>query len=255
MPVDPIIIKAAPGTPVMLTSKFLLKRRRDRLSAEALGALEDTLADVRVLPARQRLVYEDETVAVSTFLIDGFMARYVDGRNGTRQLVALHIAGDFIDLHSYPLERLDHAVASLTDATIASVPHEVLVRLMARHPELVRMLWFSTMLDAAISREWIFRLGHLPAIGRVAHFFCEMATRLCIVDLNNGDHYPLPLIQADIADACGLTPEHVSRVIRQLREADVVAFKDGVLTIRNWEGMKTIGQFDPGYLYMDGVTD
>lgn len=225
----------------MLTDNFLIKRRRSRLSAEAIGALEDALEDVRVLPARQTLTCEDETVQASTYLIDGFMCRYVDGRKGQRQLVAIHVPGDFVDLQSYPLERIDHAVTSLTDATIASIKHETLVGLMHRHPELVRLLWFSTMLDAAISREWIFRLGNLPALGRVAHFFCEMATRLKIINVGREEIYPLPLTQADIAGACGLTPEHFNRVLRQLREADIIRFADGVLHLRDPEQARVSG--------------
>lgn len=135
----------------MLTGKFLLKRRRDRLSAEAPGALEDALTDVRTVPARQNIVNEDETITQSTYLVHGFLSRYVDGRCGQRQLVAIHIPGDFVDLHSFPLERIDHQVATMTDVTIASVRHDALDGLMARHPTLVRLLWFSTMLDAAIS--------------------------------------------------------------------------------------------------------
>lgn len=239
----------------MLTDKFLIKRRRGRLSAEAIGALEDALEDVRVLPARQTLTCEDKTVDASTYLIEGLMCRYVDGRRGQRQLVAIHVPGDFVDLQSFPLERIDHAVTSLTDATIATVRHETLIGLMARHPELVRLLWFSTMLDAAISREWIFRLGNLPAIGRVAHFCCEMATRLSIVGEGDGKQFTLPLTQADIADACGLTPEHVNRVFRQLREGGIFQFADGVLEIGNPEEARTIGHFDPGFLYIDDVID
>jgi len=110
----------------LLTDKFLLKRRRDRLSAEALGALEDALTDVRVVSARQKLVEEDETVTQSTYLVHGFLCRYVDGRGGQRQLVAVHIPGDFVDLHSFPLERIDHQVATMTDVTIASIRHDAL---------------------------------------------------------------------------------------------------------------------------------
>ena len=239
----------------MLTDKFLLKRRRNRLSAEALGALEDALTDVRVVPARRKLVEEDETLTQSTYLVHGFLCRYVDGRGGQRQLVAIHIPGDFVDLHSFPLERIDHQVATMTDVTIASVKHDALDGLMARHPALVRSLWFSTMLDAAISREWIFRLGNLPAIGRVAHFFCELGTRLSIVDLAEGSTYALPLTQMDVADACGLSSEHVNRVLRQLREANILLFADGRLIMQNWEKAKSIAQFDQGYLYVDGVND
>lgn len=209
------------------------------------------MGEIKRLPARQTIVREDSLVTTSTLLVEGFVCRFVDGRNGERQLVAIHVPGDFVDLHSFPLERLDHAVATMTTATVALIPHEALRGLMARHPELARLLWFSTMLDSAISREWIFRLGHLPAIGRVAHLFCELAMRLELVGLGDGNSFPLPLIQSDVADACGLTPEHINRVIRQLREQRILLFLDGSLTILDWDQLKVVAEFDEGYLYIE----
>ncbi len=55
----------------------------------------------------------------STLLLEGFMSRYIDDRNGLRQLVAVHVPGDFVDLHAYPLKVLDHDVATITAATVA----------------------------------------------------------------------------------------------------------------------------------------
>ena len=123
------------------------------------------------MPARHSLAISHQPIGVSTYLIEGFICRYMDDREGVRQLVAVHVAGDFVDLHGYPLKRLDHDVATLGPCRIALVRHEALDKLVSDRPNLTKLLWFSTLLDAAMHREWIFRLGRLDAVARVGHFF------------------------------------------------------------------------------------
>ncbi|RJF91568.1 Crp/Fnr family transcriptional regulator [Sphingomonas cavernae] len=238
-----------------MTALFLQRRRRDRLSEQEKQALEAAVAEVRVLPARHVMVRQGETVTRSTLLVEGLMCRYMDGRDGQRQLVALHVPGDFVDLHAFPLEQLDHDVATISRAKVATFPRETLLALTRDHPHLVRMLWFSTLLDAAMHREWIFRLGRLGATGRVAHFFCEMNVRLAMVGLSSGNRFHLPVTQSDIAEACGLTSVHVNRVLRQLRDSGQLEFQRGEARVLDWEALKATGEFDDAYLYVDGTPD
>lgn len=240
---------------ITITAKFLERRRRDRLSEAEKQALEDAVAEVRSLPARQTIVRQGDTVTRSTLLVEGFMCRYMDGRDGQRQLVALHVPGDFVDLHGFPLEQLDHDVATLSKAKVAMFSRDTLLTLTRNHPHLMRMLWFSTLLDAAMHREWIFRLGQLGAAARVAHFFCEMNVRLRLVGLSADNRFNLPITQSDIADACGLTPVHVNRVLRQLRDEGLLEFRGGVAHVLDGKGLRQSGEFDHAYLYVDGTPD
>src|SRR3546814_7260214 len=87
------------------------------------------------------------------------VCRYKELNDVQRQILELHLSGDFVDLHSFPLKRLEHNIGSLTPVRIAIIPHERLKRITEEHPHLARMLWFSTLLDAAINREWILSIG------------------------------------------------------------------------------------------------
>ncbi len=231
-----------------VTEKFLRGRGRHRLGDDELGFLERTVERVRELPARHTLVRAGDRVRTSTLLLDGFMCRYMDDRAGYRQLVAIHVPGDFVDLHAFPMERLDHDIATLSPARIASWTHETLEDIVETRPHFTRMLWFSTLLDASVHREWIFRMGRLDAEGRIAHFMCELKARLDMVGLVHDDRFVLPLKQADVAEACGLTGVHVNRVLRSLRERDLMIFRAGQVTIVNWKQLSALGQFDPAYL-------
>lgn len=234
-----------------ISHRFLRNRGRTGMSIEETAALEAAFDDVRAVSARKTVIEKGTPVHHSTLLIEGVMCRYLDDTEGHRQLLGVHIAGDFVDLHGFPLERLDHNVATLTDATIATIPRERVMDLIARYPNLARVLWRSTMLDAAMHREWIFRLGRLGATGRVAHFFSEMETRLRLAGLGDDTGVPLPINQTDVAEACGLTPVHVNRVLRVLREDGVMTFRSGIVEVTDRRAMHRLAEFDDDYLYPD----
>ena len=239
----------------MFTDKFLVNRRGVHLTAEERRLLDEAIVEVRVLPPRTTLIEAGETVNISTLLIDGLMSRYIDDRKGLRQLVAVHVAGEFVDLHAYPMRTLDHSIGALTAATIATVPHDALKAILDPRPELARKLWFSTLADAAMHRTWMFRLGRLDAVGRIAHFLCEMNARLQAVGLSDGRRFTLALTQADLAEICGLTAVHVNRVMRQLREADLCVVRAALVDVVDPPGLARRGDFDPAYLYLDDVAE
>ena len=233
----------------MLTERFLMGRHREELSAAERDVLETSVGAVRRFGAREELVRHGERVDQSMLLVEGLICRYMDGLDGERQLVALHVPGDFVDLHGYPMRMLDHDVATLTTCTVATFAHDTVERMVVDHPNLGRLLWFSTLLDAAMHREWIFRLGRLNAAGRVAHCFAELDRRLEMVGLSDGTSFSLPLQQSDLASACGMTTVHANRVLRDLRERNIVTFSAGTVTIHDRAAMRHLAEFDEAYLY------
>lgn len=234
----------------MFTDKFLKNREGPGLLLHERLRLEAAIKEVKEFDARTCVVRRGERLTQSTLLVDGIMCRYIDDKSGLRQMVAVHLPGDFVDLHAYPLKHLDHSVGAMTAIRVATIPHYELDDMVAEMPELTRKLWFSTLLDAAIHRAWLFRLGRLDAMGRVAHFLCETNARLQAVELSDGVRFELNLIQSDIAEICGLTSVHVNRVIRALREESLCVFRSSVVEIQNSAGLAKRGQFDPAYLYI-----
>ena len=234
----------------MLTDN-LLRRREADFSPEERQVLEGAIAQTQTFAAGHIVVRQGVTVNISTLLVKGLMTRYVDARDGRRHLVAVHVPGDFVDLHAYALKKLDHDVGALTDITVAIFPHASLERIQSQHPQLTRRLWFLTLLDAAMHRQWMYRLASLTAYERVAHFLCEMNARLMAIDASDGRSFALPMTQADIGEVCGLTNVHVNRVLRQLREAGLCSVRSSQVQIQDLKALALAGQFEPDYLYLN----
>ncbi|KTT76655.1 Crp/Fnr family transcriptional regulator [Sphingomonas endophytica] len=234
-----------------VTKDFLRGRGREAMTDAEKDVLESAVERIEELPARTIVVRRGEPVTFSTLLLDGTMCRYMDARDGFRQLVALQVTGDFVDLHGYPLRRLDHDVGTLTDTRVAIIPHQRIDRILIEFPHLTRLLWRSTLLDAALHREWIFRIGRLDAAGRLAHFLLETYHRLRVVGRADGGSFDFALTQQDLGEALGLTSVHVNRMLRRLREGGLAEFSRGTVRILDHDRLARIGEFDPDYLYLE----
>ena len=226
-------------------------RARHELSAEEEAAIRDAISDERDVPSDRTIVRAGEDINYSTLLLDGLMCRYKDLRDGQRQISELHVAGDFADMHSYTLKRLDHNLMTLTPCRIASMTHERAAALFEAHPRLGYIYWFGTNLDAAIHREWALSLGRRTALSRMAALFCELRLRLRIVGLADEGGYHLALTQTDLAECLGLTSVHVNRTLKELREAGVLEFRSRRVSILDQARLERIAEFDPAYLYLD----
>jgi len=75
------------------------------------------------------------------------------------------------------------------------------------------------------------------------------------VGLANGHQCELPITQAEIGDALGLSTVHVNRSLQELRSDSLIELRSGSLTALNWEGLKKAGEFDPLYLHLDGAAE
>ena len=224
--------------------------RRDILSDRERDALARAIAEVRIYAPGDTLIRAGVSAEYSTLLLDGLLARVFYMSEGKRQIVAMHLPGDFVDLHSLLLKRLDHDVVALSEVRVALVPHTVLRTLTETEPHLARMLWLLTVIDAAIHREWIGRLGHSAAV-RIAHLLCELHARFAVVGLATPEGFAIDLTQADLGDMTGLTPVHINRTLRKLREANLAVMRDGYAAIPDLRHLQEFADFDPTYLYLE----
>lgn len=225
---------------------------RDQLSAAERTALASAVGEVRIHPAGNTLIRAHTPTESSTLLIEGFLSREYSLAEGKRQIVAVHVPGDFVDLHSLLLKQLDHDVVALSDVRVALFPHEALREITRAHPHLTRLLWLLTMIDAAVHREWISRLGH-SAVVRIAHLLCELHARLDVAGLVTDTGFMIDLTQADLGDMTGLTAVHVNRTLRKLRELNLAVVRAGYASIPDIDALRRFAGFDDTYLYINAM--
>ena len=234
----------------MITAHLKKLRLRTAISVEEERVIRDLVAENRRWPADTVLVRAGETLNVSMLVLDGWLARSKDLTSGERQVLEIHVPGDFADLHGFTLKQLDHDLTAITECVIGYVPHERITELTETYPHLTRVYWLSTNIDAAITREMALSLGQRSALSRMAHLFCELHTRLDIIGRTNGDEFPFPLTQRELAECLGLTVVHVNRTIQELRRKGLIEAENRFIRILDRSRLEALAEFDPGYLQL-----
>lgn len=210
-----------------------------------------TTERVRHVPARADIVVENEKPETMIFVLSGWASRYKVLEDGRRQIMAFFLPGDMCDLNVFILRRMDHAIGALTPVTVAEITRETYEELMHAFPRVTRSLWWESLVAAAIQREWAMNLGQRDAAERMAHLFCELFLRLQAVGLTVGNACELPLTQAELGEATGLSSVHVNRTLQELRASKLITLRGKVLTIPDMDALQSAALFNPNYLHFD----
>ena len=219
------------------------------LSADDEQLLHDICRGARKVAAQRAIIREGDKPDHVHVIVDGWAARVKDLANGSRQITAFLLPGDFCDLHVTILGEMDHNIVALTDVTVAYVPHKEMEELPRHRPELGRALWWATLVDEAVLRAWIVNVGRRDSYRRLAHLFCELHARLKLIGLATEDSFQLPITQETIGEAQGLTPVHVNRTLQALRRDGLIELSGRVMTIPNVPALRRAADFDPNYLH------
>ena len=100
--------------------------------------------------------------------------------------------------------------------------------------------------------EHLVGVGRRDALARTAHFLVELGLRLRLVGIGSEAGYACPLNQYLLADALGLTAIHLNRTLRQLRERELVTFRDGEVTFHDLGRLRALAGHHGGYLDQGG---
>lgn len=223
------------------------------LSPDEKRALENACNSVRNLPPRTNLVAEGDPAQRVNVILEGFACRYRLQPDGRRQVVGLLLPGDMCDIRICVLKRMDHSIGTLSSVRAVQIPRETIETLLDRYPRLARAMWWSTLVDESITREWVVNVGHRTAFERMAHLFCEIFERLHTAGLTRGDTCDLPLTQAELSDALALSAVHVNRVLMEMRHNQLISLRNQQLTLHDYQALRNIAGFDARYLHLDGV--
>jgi CRP-like cAMP-binding protein len=246
--------ESALPNPAIILQRMLHKfERRAKLDDDDREALLSLPYRVTKAEPGRYLVREGAATDHSIIILSGLAYRHKFTAEGSRQIVSIHIPGDFVDLEGALLNISDHNVQALTRCELATVPRSALRALFDSHPRIARALWVDTLIDGSIFREWIMNIGRRDARERLAHLFCEFARRLEISGLGSTSGYELPMTQDQLADSTGLTAVHVNRTLKAMDAEGLIQRQRRFVFIPDWERLRDVAGFSELYLHLDQV--
>ena len=216
----------------------------------------------RLISERQRqyapgedILKEGDHVPDCHVVLSGLASRYKLLPDGGRQIMAFLVPGDLCDAEIFILKEMDHSVVAMSPTTVALISGDQMRDLLSNKGNVAQALWWGTLTDLAVLREWVVNHGRRDAHEQIAHLLYEMLVRYRMVEKTTDETLEFPLTQADLADATGLTPMHVSRMLQKLREEKLITLKNKTLTILDPERLREIAGYNANYLHLDRAHD
>ena len=198
--------------------------------------------------AGRDLVHQGQAEQSAYILCAGWVCSYKLQPDGSRQIVDVQIPGDFLGLRSILLRTSDHSFEPIVDIMAAEIHQKDLLQAFSQTPRLAAAVLWAASRDEAMVVEHLVGIGRRNAEQRVAHFLLEIGARLALVGMGTKAGYACPLTQYHLADALGLSPVHINRVLRLLREDGLATFQHGRVTINDLDRLVALAEFDPVYL-------
>jgi CRP-like cAMP-binding protein len=220
------------------------------LTAQDVAALDGLVVNARSVNARENIVFDSQATRDVRLVLEGFACRYKMMPGGRRAIMAYLLPGDFCDLHACILGCMDHAIAAVTTCVVADLPQDQLDAVMRKEPRIARALWWATLVDEAILREWLANVGQRPSDRKLAHLICELRLRLEIVGLATSSYMRLPLTQEELGDTLGISSVHINRVFQQLRQANLVITHGRGLSFPDLMRLEHFCDFNSDYLHL-----
>ena len=223
-----------------------------KLSQADIQAILDLPHTVRMVEPHHYIVREFDRAQHSCILLAGFAIRHKIVAGGQRQIVAIHMKGEMVDLQNSMLGVADHSVQMLTKGSVAAIAKDDLHELAFARPDVGRALWMDTLVDGSIFREWIANVGRRDARTRIAHLLCELSLRMKVAGIGRLDNYELPMTQEQLADATGLTPVHINRTMKQLQSEGLIDRNSPrSIIIGDWRKLADAGDFNSNYPHLN----
>ena len=227
--------------------RLLLRSRLTKAEQDAIRSLPGE--EVRTA-AHRDIIRPGQRTDFSCLVVNGLIGRFDQLSNGHRQITALHIVGDFCDLHSLAVPESGWGLESLTDSVIRKVPHEALGALVETSPAFTMAFWRDTVVDGSILAKWNSALGRRSAKARLAHLLCEMGLRFTQAGLGDHDDFDFPITQAQLADVLGVTSVHLNRTMQALRQDGLLVTSGSRFKLPDRTRLCQVAQFDPSYLLL-----
>ena len=233
-----------------MANRFIEKLRGfAELSDRDVGALEAATSRPQAYGPRVDLIREGDQPGPVLVVLEGWALRYKVLPNGSRQIMAFLMPGDACDLNIGMLAAMDHSIQTVTAAKVAKIDGQAMAELMTAHPAIARAMYVAQLVDEGTLRAWIVSLGRRSSAERAAHLLLELYVRGVRTGMASRDEIELPLSQVVLADALGITPVHVNRMLQDLRRSGAVELRRGVLRIRNPVALTRASGFDDNYLH------
>ncbi len=219
------------------------------LSLDEIAALSALQVEERRLDADSILITQGDRIRSFHLVQNGWGCVYRDLSNGERQVLDFPMRSDFVGLrtaagYSY------NTVSAITPMSLFEIPLSSLAQAITQAPKLSFILIELFSRQRSLLIEHLTNIGCRSALVRTAHLLLELGDRARACGMGEEDGFPCPITQYQLAEALGLTPIHMNRMLRELREEGLLIFRSGRVEYLNRKGLIYLAEYDGEFMNM-----
>ena len=185
------------------------------------------------IPARRTICHPKEWSEFVPIICQGWAVSSITLPDGRRQILTFLLPGDLVSTACLLEPMSGRTVEAVTEVTYRKFKRSDLKTFLFKHPELLEKLSKTWIEERTQSDQLALDLGRRTADERIARLILSLAERLAKRGMMNGHTMEFPLRQRHVADATGLTPVHVSKVLGEFQRAGLMEISSRSLTVIN----------------------
>ncbi len=218
----------------------------DRPEIDALTSL--TVIN-NLFSADKTIIEQGARVQSMHLVYSGWGCVYRDLSKGERQIIDFPMRSDFVGLRTADGYNFN-TIASITPMRILEIPLDSLEEAILKAPRLGIMVIELLARHRAVLTEHLTNVSCRSASVRTAHFFLELSDRVKRCGSGDPDSFYCPLTQYQLAFALGLTPIHLNRMLRELREDNLVVFRSSRVDILDRKRLTSLAEYNGDFMRM-----
>jgi CRP-like cAMP-binding protein len=200
----------------------------------------------RTVPARRIIFWEQELHDAVPVICSGWAASAVTLPNGSRQILSFLLPGDLVSTTLLFESRSHCLIEAVTEVRVRTFKRSELKPALLKRADLFEKLGKAWIEEKSQAEQLIIDLGRRTADERIANLILNLANRLARRGMlttsaaTSAMEMDFPLRQHHIADATGVTPVHVSKVLSEFRRHELIKVSDRTLTILDPLGLRRV---------------
>lgn len=216
---------------------------------DVLARLQVLRRDTRVVGPGRPIVALHGAVTELFTVYRGWAFSYRMTEDGRRQITEFHLPGDLIGTDLLGAASNGAGINALTEVALCVFGSAGLMHAAVQVPALGAALAWMSSREEALLAERLTAIGRRSAFDRLAHLLLELWTRQRWREPAETKTCWFPLSNQHLADALGLSPEHVSRNLGILRKKRLISLTRDQLSLQSPELLAEMCDWSPSYLH------
>lgn len=190
------------------------------------------------------ILLEDSASPHIFTMLEGWAYRHKQIDDGRLQVLNFALPGDLLGLQIAIMNDMQHTVTALTRVRLCVFQRDRIWSLYQKHPALaLAMTWVAAREEQLLD-------GHLLSVGqrnateRAAYLALHLYDRAEVVGYANGNVLPAPFSQTQFADAIGITPVHLSRTLKKLRDRGLMRWHENEIQLQDPAALEALASYE-----------